>query len=152
MSNELNQAKHVFSRVAEDLVFMFSEEWDEEDRPATEEAFVLARIRFTGPFNGALSLAAPESLCKQVKENMLGARLEEGIGGKYLHDAFGELLNVTCGHLLTALAGDDPVFNLAPPEIVVLDRTGWEKFKSMPGITALLLEDMPVLLHFEQKG
>lgn len=152
MRHELNQVKQVFSRVGEDLVFMFSEDWDEVERPLTEEMFVLVRVRFTGPFNGALSLAAPESLCKRVQENMLGASLEEGAGGKHLHDAFGELLNVACGHLLTALAGDDPVFTLAPPETVALDRAGWEKIKALPDAEAFLFDDTPVLLHFERKG
>ncbi len=150
MNTDLEHLKRVFSHVSENLVFMFVEEWNEEERPLTEKTFALAQVRFTGPFSGSLSLVVPESLCGPLKANMLGAELAGGIAGKHPHDALGELLNVTCGHLLTALAGEDPVFDLTPPETLAVDRTRWNAIKGLPNTAALLLEDTPVLLHLER--
>jgi hypothetical protein len=152
MSNKLDLVKHVFSQVSENLVFMFTEDWNEDDRPLTEKTFAQAQVQFTGPFSGSLSIVAPESLCVQIKANMIGANLEEGISSKRPYDALGELLNVTCGHLLTALAGEDPVFNLTPPETMAADHARWDAVKRLPDTAALLLDDIPVLLHLEKSS
>ncbi len=152
MNTDLDHVKRVFSQVSENLVFMFTEEWYEEERPLTEKTFALAQVRFTGPFNGSLSIVVPESLCAPIKANMLGAELAGGIAGKRPYDALGELLNVTCGHLLTALAGEDPVFNLTPPEAMAVDRARWDAIKRQPDTAALLLEDLPVLLLLERES
>ncbi len=150
MSEDQVLLAKVFARVAEDLAFMFTESPDEElDEPAGN-AFAKAHMSFHGPFSGTLSVAVPESMCAQIASNVLGLDPGDELFIQQPYDALKELLNVTCGNLLTAMAGEEPVFDLQPPEVTVLDRAGWDAFKDSPGTVPFIVEDEPVLLSLQR--
>ena len=136
----------VFSDVAESLAFMFVEPPDDEPLPEPDSPCVLTKMDFRGPFTGTLALATPESLCPEIAANVLGLDPDDELIAAKPHDALKELLNVTCGNLLTAIAGDEPVFDLTVPEVSALEEDSWNALKESPGAVALILEDRPVLL------
>jgi chemotaxis protein CheY-P-specific phosphatase CheC len=105
-------------------------------------------MTFSGPFKGTVYLGAPEAMCRDLAANVLGLKPGDEPAPHLPRDAFQELLSVTCGHLLTALAGEDPVFDLAPPEMATLDQKGWETFVATPGAVQLVVDEHPVLLRF----
>lgn len=151
MTNEHQETlRRVFSDVAESLAFMFTEDLDEVGEPAVADTrFVRAHMEFRGPFTGTLQMAVPESMCPEITANVLGLDPEDELVTKQPHDALKELLNVTCGNVLTALAGEAPVFDLTVPEVAPLDHTAWEALKSEPGVLYCVVDDNPVLLKLE---
>jgi CheY-specific phosphatase CheX len=62
-------------------------------------------------------------------------------------DALKELLNVLCGNLLTAFAGEEPVFDLAVPETMPFSPEDWEGLKRLPVTVSYTVDEYPVLLH-----
>jgi hypothetical protein len=54
------------------------------------------------------------------------------------------MVNVICGHILTALAGEEPVFHLSPPHI----RAEHGELASDARTIAFRVEEEPVLLRF----
>jgi hypothetical protein len=129
------------------MVFLAGDPCRKEDLPVARRP-VVVRMVFRGPPHGELALALPGALCAQVAANLLGLddddpRAEAGGVG-----AAEELLNVTCGHVLVALLGDAPVFDLRPPSSGPLDEPGWDALRASPDSSALLVEDEhPVLLR-----
>lgn len=148
MSDHDAALRKVFAEIAENLAFMFSEEPEEDDafEPADKE-FVLAFMGFRGPFEGKLAIAVPLSLCPEIAANVLGLDPDDELVQAKPYDALKELLNVTCGNVLTEIAGEDPVFDLTPPEVKKMDRGSWNTFLNMQGTQRHLLEDKPVLLQ-----
>lgn len=140
----------VFTRVVEDLAFMFTESPEESDEGPLGDAFAKAYMDFRGPFNGTLSIVVPESMCAQIAANVLGLEPDDELFTRQPYDALKELLNVTCGNLLTAMAGEEPIFDLNPPEVALLDRAGWDAFKENSQAVLFLVEDEPVLLSLKR--
>jgi chemotaxis protein CheY-P-specific phosphatase CheC len=148
MRDEPDLLPKVFSGVVENFAYMFAETPEEGEFPHGEPPFVMARMTFSGPFKGTVYLGAPEAMCRDLAANVLGLKPGDEPAPHLPRDAFQELLSVTCGHLLTALAGEDPVFDLAPPEMATLDQKGWETFVATPGAVQLVVDEHPVLLRF----
>ena len=63
----------------------------------------------------------------------------------------GEMLNVVCGHVIMALAGQGANFEPAPPNITELDRDTLDGFLADTDTTAYLLDDEPLLLSLKLK-
>ncbi len=140
--------RRVFSEIAENMAFMFVEEPDDETPAEPEnDDLVLAHMVFSGPFSGRLVIAVPAALCPEIAANVLGLDPDDELVKAKPYDALKELLNVTCGNVLPAIAGEDPVFDLTPPEIKKLDRAAWRVLRDMPGTQQHLVEDEPVLLQ-----
>ncbi len=142
----LNQ---VFSQVAQELAFMFTEPAEDEVLPAVGPSFVLARMTFTGPINGKLAIAVPEDMCPEIAANVLGVDLDDDTMTVEPEDALKELLNVTCGNLLTAMAGEQPIFDLTVPAVQHLDTQAWQAMQNMSDTTLVLVDDSPVLLRLD---
>jgi chemotaxis protein CheY-P-specific phosphatase CheC len=141
----------VFSQVAENLAFMFIDTPEDEDFDLGVTKFVRASMRFHGPFAGRLAIAVPEAMCPEIAANVLGLDPGDELVTNQPYDALKELLNVTCGNLLTAVAGDDPVFDLTVPEVEPLNRDAWDAFKEEAGVVSFVVEDKPVLLRFDRE-
>lgn len=135
----------VFTDILESQAFMFSDMLDEV--PSFPGHSILVGIRFSGPIQGELCMAMPVDLSLQVAANMLGLEPEDELAEHRANDAVKELLNVACGHVLTGLAGEEPVFDLAVPTLMALDEIGWNKFVHAPGCMALSVEDVPVVVR-----
>jgi CheY-specific phosphatase CheX len=66
-------------------------------------------------------------------------------------DSLKEMLNVTCGQLLTSFAGEGPVFDLSIPAVAELDGNAWEEFLNAPETLSFLVDDSPAALKFEME-
>lgn len=132
--------------VFEQVAFMFPESPpDDEPFPAPDGPTVMARIEFSGPWRGVLSLAAPESVCAEIAANALGVDPDDREAGDIAHDALGELLNVCCGRLLTDMAGEEPVFDLALPSVSPFTIEQWAELLQNPECIRIVVEGRPVL-------
>ena len=76
-----------------------------------------ASMEFNGPSGGRLTLLAPQSLCRTVAANAMGVDSEDEVSIETTMDTVKELLNITCGNLLTATWGTAPVFDLTSPRV-----------------------------------
>jgi len=137
----------VFCEVAENLAFMFGELAEEDEMPPAPPEGVCASMGFTGAFPGSLAMAVPVEMCREIAANVLGVDLDDPDIEVKPIDALKELLNVTCGHVLTALAGEEPVFDLTVPEVTEIDAAGWKKLVDAPGTVVFLVDESPLLLQ-----
>lgn len=136
----------VFNEVLEQLAFMFVDDPD-GDGPDEPLPLAVATMQFNGPRSGTLSLAVPRDMAPALAANVLGLDLEDGLIAQAPYDALKELLNVTCGNLLTTIAGDEPVFDLTVPEIEELPADAWDELHARPNTVYCVVEDFHVLLH-----
>jgi len=110
----------VAEEVLEKLAFIFS--FPEEERePMNYSDALIARVSFTGPFRGTLTMAVSTEVIPEIAGNMLG--LEDNLDAttEQQYDALKELINVICGNLLPAIAGKQTVFNVEAPNIISAD-------------------------------
>jgi CheY-specific phosphatase CheX len=135
--------RDALSTVLQDFAFMFAEP-PEDDTPPTE-ACIAVQMRFQGPMGGTALLAMPLSLASELAANVLGVDPEESDSPEVSLDAVKELLNVTTGNLVTALAGEEPIFDLSIPERVPFDHATWTSLSTQAGTLVLLVEDRPLL-------
>jgi hypothetical protein len=144
---------NTFCRVIEQLAFMFVEPAEKSKLPTDDKNYLAVRIDFKGARQGALRLAVPAAMCVELAGNMLGTQLEDDqqAAAKGL-DALKEVLNVTCGNILTDIAGDQAVFTLGIPESIPLDTAGWAEFLGQPGTQGFLIDEHPALLQFQMEG
>ena len=91
----------------------------------------------------------PNSLSKEIAANVLGLEPDDDLVREGAGDALKELLNVTCGHILTSLLGTKMVFDLSAPEMEVYDESAWREMLRAPNTVGVLVEESPVLLSFE---
>lgn len=139
-----------FCRVLEQLAFMFAEPAakDELPPPAEEDAMCV-RMGFSGSLEGTLQLGIPLGICAELATNMLGMDLGHDEAAAKGLDAMKEVLNVTCGNILTELAGTEPVFTLSIPEATPLTAEAWEEFCGREDTLGYLVDETPVLLQFQ---
>jgi CheY-specific phosphatase CheX len=142
----------VFCRVIEQIAFMFAEVADPQVLPSMDQPFVEASMSFDGPLRGRLVMALPRQACSQIAANVLGMEPDDAFVAERAADSLKEILNVTCGHILTSLAGDRPVFDLSIPQVSDLDDAGVTSMLSLPGTAGFLVDDCPVLLQLDVAG
>ncbi len=138
-----------FSDVLEHMAFLFAEHVPLEDLPAPPEEGLLISMKFSGPIGGALRLAIPKRMGIDVMANFLGIDAEEATNPKMVQDAVKELLNVTCGHVTTSLAGAEPVFSLTTPQVEDLASETWESLKGGGHVAAFMVEEWPAILRLD---
>ncbi len=137
----------VFGDVLARLAFMFGEPAAPAALPEPPPPVLLAQMEFHGPRSGSLALATAASLADELAANVLGVEPGDAAAAAGAGDALGELLNVTCGHVLTALAGEGPVFDLSAPTGSRLDAAGWRALREDPDAAGFVVEGRPVLLR-----
>jgi len=104
--------------ILEELAFLFCES---QDASAFEYSRIQdaheASMRFAGPLNGKLEIAAGRNLCLLLAGNMLGVEPDEDPEMVVSHadDALKEALNVLCGRFTTEAFGEEAVYNLSAP-------------------------------------
>jgi len=136
-----------FCGVAEKLAFMFGEPVEKEDLGAAPPEVVLASMTFSGHTDGGLVIAVPADMCAEIAANILGMEPDDEAVCARSIDALKEVLNVTCGHVLTALAGEQPLFDLSVPVVERTDAAGWRALLDRPTTAAFIVDDNPVLLE-----
>jgi len=153
METKLEQTvSATFCRVLEQLAFMFAEPAGRDAFASQEGEWLILSIGFSGPLVGALQLVVPPRLCIALAANMLGMDDDDDAAGDKGLDAMKEVLNVTCGNILTELAGTDPVFTLTIPEVKPLDAPGWAGLLEDGAAMGFLIDDHPALLRFGVEG
>ena len=144
-------AEQVFCDVLERMAFMFGESVDADELPQCSGTFYLTEMSFTGALEGTLSLAVPVEMCMEIAANVLGVDLDADFAQQESCDALKEVLNVTCGNLLTAIAGEEPIFDLEPPQVTELDEPGWLALLADDDAMTFDVDDNPALLLLKMK-
>jgi len=138
----------VLENVLEQFAFMFCEPVEFDQVPVPDEPLLQASMTYSGPSTGSLAIAVPQALAAEVAANALGIDDEEESGAAS-HDALRELLNVICGQMLTAIAGEEPVFDLSIPEVTPCDGEAWQAMAADDKTAHFSVEDYPFLLRVE---
>ncbi len=132
--------ENAFCGVLEKMAFVFAEPMHPPvDPPENEESYTLVSMRFGGVLHGSMELVLPDTVCAEVAANMVGCGDTPGAPGQTA-DAVKEVLNVTCGQILTDIAGERPMFDLSIP--TARSMTGEEH-------AALLQDDQALAFSFE---
>ena len=90
-------------------------------------------MTFVGVMQGSVGVVVLPEMCLEVAANMLGVDPDDEEAMDKGRDALKELLNITCGHLLTNIAGEEPVFDLTVPEVTELSAERWQELKAQAG-------------------
>lgn len=104
-------------RVLETAAFMTVWPWSAQDGDGPPPA-VAANMMFSGPCSGRLTIRVAPSVIGMLAMNMLGECEECGSEDEQPRDALKEVLNMICGNVLTLWFGENPVFELSPPQMV----------------------------------
>lgn len=142
----------IFREVLERQAFLFAEPMDPDGIGSDPGPWLRATIRFGGDTPGVLRLAAGEAMAREAAANFLGTSLEDPSVEANHRDALGEILNMVCGHMLTALHGDHALHDLGIPALEDISSLDAEAMAGAPGCLAFLAEDHPVLLSAEFRG
>jgi CheY-specific phosphatase CheX len=109
-------------------------------------------IGFGGVLAGSIDLAVSRALCVEVAANMLGVDSAEERARERAEDAIREVLNVTCGQILTDLAGERPMFTLTVPLARELTTDAFTPIIRDSASTAFTIDGEPVWLRFRLEG
>jgi two-component system, chemotaxis family, chemotaxis protein CheY len=134
-----------FRAALETVAFMFCEALPSEPTPAASGDFFRARMAFSGVVSGVITLTVPRLLAVEMAANALGIEPDDALAARHDADIVGELLNITCGHVSGALAGDDAV-ELEPPVVNRHEAERWDELTSDPAVAWCLVEGHPVAL------
>lgn len=138
--------------VLEQVCFMFGERLEERSQAhdSVHEA-VQTTMQFSGHRKGTVSLTVPTEMCMELAANVMGVDPDEVHGLENAEDALKEVLNVTCGSLLTAMFGFEPVFDLSIPEVSEIGAHEWRNLGNFMGMVPLTVDEYPVyaVLHLE---
>jgi len=138
----------VFPEVLQQAAFAFGDPCAPADLPCPDDG-LLGRIKFSGTSSGGVELAAPAAFAGELAANALGLEPGDEMVPNHAHDALRELLNVVCGNLLSAWAGEAAVFDLTPPEVAPLTEANWRALAATDGARTFLVDGMhPVILRF----
>lgn len=114
--------------------------------PLPEKLWVITLV-FRGPRTGALRLATAPELARQVAANLYGTELDE-VTDTQAGDALKELLNVITGDYLHKLEGNEPIFDLAAPQLVEWARAEFARHNAGYTGAALNVEGQILWLGF----
>ena len=93
----------------------------------------------------------PAEMCPELAANVLGLDEDDEKVEEKARDALKELLNVSCGNILTELAGTEPVFDLSVPIVSDIGLDVWEDLKNNEDFVSLIVDDYPALLGYKAK-
>ncbi|MFN8548140.1 MAG: chemotaxis protein CheX [Candidatus Eisenbacteria bacterium] len=139
-----SQICEVFERMA----FMFGDAIEPEEMPEPPDGCFRAEVRFRGDRQGALVMMGASELCPILAANVLGADPEDDEAMARSDDAIKELLNVACGHVLTTLAGEGPIFDLGAPTVAKATSADLRAFVRDQDSLAFVMEDHPLAVQF----
>lgn len=144
------QLRIVFADVLEKMAFLFAEPTSADELATDETAFSTVQIGFTGEeLQGTLALTVGVPLSVMIAANVLGVEEDDGMAAERAEDALKEFLNTICGQLLTAIAGDDPVFDLTIPTVTKASSETWSDLCGDPAAVGFLIEESPAILRIE---
>ena len=150
MSDASDTLTEVFCDVVEKLAFMFGEPADTADLDIQGQQCLLAAMNFSGELTGSMALALPQAMCDEIAANVMGLEPDD-LADEHRADAVKEALNVTCGNVLTALAGEKPIFDLTIPQVAAIDPAAWAKLAADEEVVGVEVDDYAVLLKISLK-
>lgn len=121
------------------FLFVFPDEERVDDGP---QPAMTGRVNFSGYFSGSLMIRISTSAVSELAVNMLGLDDDTEIPSAEEQDAFKEMINVVCGNILPAIAGNQVEFSIGAPEILSESDSEAEINKEKPlCVVRLMLED-----------
>jgi len=149
MNNERSELlSSVFCDALEKLAFMFGEPAGRDELSPTGKKYLTAGMTFSGGISGKISITVAEEMCMEIAANILGINADEEQAMNLAIDSLKEVLNVTCGQVLTAIAGEKALIDLSIPQVSELDASGWMETMNKTETIGFLVDDYPVLLSF----
>jgi hypothetical protein len=145
----LEKIRGTFNAVLEKQVFMFPDPVEKDAFDVGDHRFLLSWMNFQGEFPGHLVIAVPEALAKEIGANFMGLDVDDDFVGENYQDSLKEILNVTCGHMLTALKGEAPIFDLSMPNVVSMATEVVVALAEDPNCLVFDVEGYPVLLRMD---
>jgi hypothetical protein len=162
-SHTFEKIRGTFRDVMEMQVFMTPEARSPVDLACERGVdFLHAHMRFAGSpavlrtdsgavhvhgRSGSLTLVMPEAMAVEIAANFLGVDADDPAADVAARDALKELLNIVCGNVLTALYGQEAVFDLEIPEA---SEAAFEDVAEIAGTVDAMVFDVegwPVLLR-----
>ena len=120
-----DKLEEVMSRVTidtlEKLAFVFAFPGEGGEDPPRDSA-VVGSVSFTGPFAGMLVVTISIEVLQELAANMLGLDDDEETTLDHRSDTLKETVNIVCGNLLPAIAGDEVVFDIGVPKVFPADQ------------------------------
>lgn len=146
ISNTNNLLIESFIKVLEDFAFMCAEPVEKDSMPPPQTENVYASIHFTGPVSGSMTIAVAKALSPEIAANVLGLNSGDATAAERAEDSLKEIANVTCGHLLTQLAGPQKPFSLAIPEAGKMSASEWDSLRTNDATLGFLVDECPFLV------
>ncbi len=137
----------VLCEVIERMAFMFGDPVEKSLIPPDAAPALQVDMEFNGPVGGRLTVASPLDAAVEIAANILGREPDDPVAALCAPDAFGELINVVCGALLTELAGTEPVFRLTVPRACRIGTESWNELRDAPDTDAFLVDGHPLLFR-----
>jgi hypothetical protein len=106
--------------VAERSFFAYAEPAAPDRVVSVAGGWYLASVSFRGPFDGAVAIALPVTLARDLCAAFLGEDAD-ALAESAVSDLAGEFANMVCGTYLTRLTGFDRCFELAHPDVAPLE-------------------------------
>lgn len=145
MNTDVQTVSDVFCEVLEAFAFMFADPLPADAAEVGGDEALRVTMTFAGPSGGTMTLVAPEPLCRSLAANALGIDDEDAIPDEAKADSLKELLNITCGNVLTKTFGTSPVFNLSIPEVAEADPEVWRRLMGDPNAAAFCVDGIHVV-------
>ncbi len=136
----------VFGNVLKTMAFMFVEPVSDITELDVPKRALKSEIVFSGFKHGSMTIIVDFEMCLEVVENTLGMEVGDTVTKEMAFDALKELLNITCGSLLTSVYGEKPVFDLMPPCIDEIPENVWQDLKSVSDCWFYKVDEWPVAL------
>ncbi len=105
----------IVADVLGDMAFLVSDDEPAEVPPGS--VWLECTITYRGPMSGTLRCWCTRDFAHQLAANLLGLDPDDDEAVAGTTDALCEFMNVTCGQLVTALHGTEPVFDLSIPTV-----------------------------------
>jgi CheY-specific phosphatase CheX len=137
----------VFCEVMEKQAFLFPEALESRLVSLDEDRFLASSMTFMGNIRGGLLLAVPERTAWELSANFLGMEADDPFVRESSRDSLGEILNITCGHMLTTLFGVGELFDLSIPTPLSLTGPEIALLARKQGSMVFQVDDCPVLLQ-----
>jgi two-component system chemotaxis response regulator CheY len=138
----------IFGHVMETFAYSFPEPLRSGETPTPDGDVVCAEIDFVGAISGALSVAAPGALCRDIAAGLLGLEPDDAEAATRGADTLAEVLNITAGHLCTDIEPHTPT-HLRPPTAARMAPDEWQAFCEAPRTRMYLIDEHPVAVRLD---
>jgi CheY-specific phosphatase CheX len=151
-SEHIDILTEVFCEVLEEVAFMFGEPSSKDELLTNAAKRLHATMTFAGSTYGTLGVAMPAEMCTDLAANILGMDKEDDIPATEAEDALKELLNITCGQFLTAMFGEESVFDFSIPQVTEIDQADWSALMQKPETVGFMVEGVVPAIAYVSFG